>query len=911
MEIGETKHSLLLVDADPKSLRVLDVVLKKAGFQVIAAPGGVEALAAMERATPDLIISETHMAEMDGLTLCRHIKERPQWAKIPIILLSSNKALDEKIRALELGVEDYLTKPIYIKEITTRVRMLLARQQRERLESRREGRTKFTGQLSDIGVIDLVQTIEVNRKSGIVHIIGREGRRGAIYFRDGKVVDAEVGRLLGADALYRLFSWAEGSFEVDFKSIRRKDVIELSQQALLMEGMRRLDEWTHLLETFPSLATVFEVDYHLLAQRLGDLPDEVNRILRLFDGRRTTLQAIDDCDFGDLDALSIVVRLRGDGLIYETHPGPAPEPGIAPRTSTSGAQRLGRWLSRADDASRIPLGVPDAGAAAGRFDADLDAEFSDDAFDPSSKGSPPAGTKPASGTKPDSGLSMDSLFADDPTPVVPHAAVGANPDGHEEANFSNFPTAPSKVDARLSAPDTVLHGDAEPTPALDPEPATASEALPDAAPEALPEDSLAEPTAASASFELQENNLSFDAVTDASASSGPEAEFAQPADVAAEEPTDTADELPGLLLFAGESDLPAPLPARPSPRAATLLGLQPLADKFGADLFANDGVSEADLFSDTPSEADAAAASRKIDAGAAVLASASQATESPPFHPAASSSGSAGKPKFANDVDGLSQSEMVDELGLPSGRRPLKIVGALLAVAGLLFAASKANLLPGRAGEGHTADSRQAAQATKTTLAPRAPATSPTRLASAESGLQPGTAPGAQPAAVAPGAESPRRATLVATTEPKSTRAPAGAGSAPLVPAASAGPTSGERDRNFAVAKAGCRKAYEARKYAEIVAACRRALDAKPDAADVMVMLAHAELDRGHSPRALDWATQATAAEPNLAEAYVFIGGAQQEAGRRKEAKAAYTKYLELAPKGQYANDLRAIVSGL
>jgi hypothetical protein len=77
-----------------------------------------------------------------------------------------------------------------------------------------------------------------------------------------------------------------GDFEVEFKPIRRKDTIELSPQALLMEGMRRLDEWTRLLEAMPSLETTFEVDYHLLAEKLAELPDEVNGILRLFDGRR-------------------------------------------------------------------------------------------------------------------------------------------------------------------------------------------------------------------------------------------------------------------------------------------------------------------------------------------------------------------------------------------------------------------------------------------------------------------------------------------------------------------------------------------------------------------------------------------------------------------------------------------------
>lgn len=165
MQSSVTKHRLLLVDGDPKSLRVLDVSLKKAGFQVITATNGLEALSALE-STPDLIISDTHMPEMDGFELCRRIKQRSEWAKIPFIFLSSRKSIEEKIRGLELGVEDYLTKPIYIKEIVTRVRMLLQRAQRERLESRRDNRTKFAGQLWDIGVVDLVQTIEINRKSG-------------------------------------------------------------------------------------------------------------------------------------------------------------------------------------------------------------------------------------------------------------------------------------------------------------------------------------------------------------------------------------------------------------------------------------------------------------------------------------------------------------------------------------------------------------------------------------------------------------------------------------------------------------------------------------------------------------------------------------------------------------------------
>ena len=203
MQTGSSKQRLLLVDGDPKSLRVLDVSLKKLGYLVTPASTGVEALAVLEVGPPDLVISDTHLPELDGFQLCRRIKERPEWAKIPFIFLSSRKSMEDKIRGLELGVEDYLSKPVYIKEIVTRVKMLLQRRERERLESKRgDGRTRFAGKLSDIGVVDLVQTIEVNRKSGIIHVQNRDRKRGALYFRDGKIIDAEVGRLQSSEAVF-------------------------------------------------------------------------------------------------------------------------------------------------------------------------------------------------------------------------------------------------------------------------------------------------------------------------------------------------------------------------------------------------------------------------------------------------------------------------------------------------------------------------------------------------------------------------------------------------------------------------------------------------------------------------------------------------------------------------------------
>src|SRR5262249_26106967 len=300
------------------------------------------------------------MAELDGFEFCRRLKQHPELAKIPFIFLTGEKSVEDKIRGLELGVEDYLTKPIYIKEILTRVKILLQKRERERIEERREAKTRFQGTLADRAVVDLIQTIEISRKTGVIHFVSPEGKRAAVYFRNGKVIDAELGRLQGEDAIYRLLLWADGEFEVEFKNVRRKDVIELSSQGLLMEGMRRVDEWGRMLEQLPQLETVFEVDYRELAERLSEIPDEINGILRLFDGRRSLMQVVDDCEFSDLEALNVVSKLYFEGLIYDVSQGerrPHELPEIPPA-------ELEGWLATQDHPGAQPRAADGAAADA-------------------------------------------------------------------------------------------------------------------------------------------------------------------------------------------------------------------------------------------------------------------------------------------------------------------------------------------------------------------------------------------------------------------------------------------------------------------------------------------------------------------------------------------------------------------
>jgi len=313
-----SKQSLLLVDHDTRSMRVLEVSLRKAGFTVTTAVSLQDALDKLELDAPDLIISETTFPDDgDGFELRRRVRATPEWDEIPFIFLTAEAAIENKIRGLELGVDDYLTKPIYIKEIVTRINILLQKRQRVRFEERRDGRTRFAGRVTDMPVVDVIQTIEISRKSGVIQFVGDRGRQAAIYFRDGRVIDAEAGALQGEDAVYRLLTWSEGEFEVVFRTVRRREVIAMGSQALLMEGMRRLDEWSRLLEQLPPLTHRFEVDAAELSTRLGDVPDDNNGILRLIDGKRTLLEVIDGSDVGDLECLQAISRLYFEEMLTD------------------------------------------------------------------------------------------------------------------------------------------------------------------------------------------------------------------------------------------------------------------------------------------------------------------------------------------------------------------------------------------------------------------------------------------------------------------------------------------------------------------------------------------------------------------------------------------------------------------
>jgi two-component system, OmpR family, KDP operon response regulator KdpE len=118
------KGNILVVDDEPQITRVLKTTLSSQGYATRTAADGREALQTMEEWPPDLIITDLRMPNMDGLDLCRHVREQSQ---VPIIVLSVKGEERIKVEALDAGADDYVTKPFNINELLARVRAGLRR----------------------------------------------------------------------------------------------------------------------------------------------------------------------------------------------------------------------------------------------------------------------------------------------------------------------------------------------------------------------------------------------------------------------------------------------------------------------------------------------------------------------------------------------------------------------------------------------------------------------------------------------------------------------------------------------------------------------------------------------------------------------------------------------------------------
>jgi pilus assembly protein CpaE len=164
---------ILVVDDSPFNLKIITASLSPSGYELITANNGREALERADAIQPDLIILDVMMPDLDGYEVCRRLRRKPTMAHRPIMMLTAQDSLEERINGLEAGADDYMSKPFEAAELQARVKALLRRTSPASLEPAVAGRQgKVIAAFSLRGGIG-VSTLATNLTVGLAQLWGR------------------------------------------------------------------------------------------------------------------------------------------------------------------------------------------------------------------------------------------------------------------------------------------------------------------------------------------------------------------------------------------------------------------------------------------------------------------------------------------------------------------------------------------------------------------------------------------------------------------------------------------------------------------------------------------------------------------------------------------------------------------
>ena len=159
---------ILIVDDNELNLKLATAVLEKEGYQTSTALNGKEALERANKNPPDLAILDVMMPDMDGYELCQRMRDTPKLAAIPVIILTALSSVDDKLKAFDVGADDFLSKPFVPAELRARVKVLL-RHLNARVEIEKDSPTYKIAVFSLRGGIG-VSTLATNLAVGLTQL---------------------------------------------------------------------------------------------------------------------------------------------------------------------------------------------------------------------------------------------------------------------------------------------------------------------------------------------------------------------------------------------------------------------------------------------------------------------------------------------------------------------------------------------------------------------------------------------------------------------------------------------------------------------------------------------------------------------------------------------------------------------
>ncbi|MBW2391325.1 MAG: DUF4388 domain-containing protein, partial [Deltaproteobacteria bacterium] len=342
-ENGPQAREILIADSNQARGQRLVEACVEFGMRAATVPHGSAALESSLATPPDLIVSEIDLPLVCGPKLAEILRANPRTRAVRFLYLGGEGGSANRAEVGDAMVEASAPR----EEILRLIAEQLAKSDRmDALETASLEGGHASGDLAKLPLADLLQVAHLARKSGRVDLEregGGEGLalcdedatsdhldRGFVSLRDGEVLRAEIGNVVGEKALYRMLAWREGQFVFD-TTVRPDDKVKILApvRALLAEGMRQLEEWDRLALQLPPLSATVK-----LSVKSSELPNIIHpltqEVLLLLEHFGQVREIVDRCSFPDYQVLRTLHTLAQRNIVSVDQ---LPVRGLAPNAA--------------------------------------------------------------------------------------------------------------------------------------------------------------------------------------------------------------------------------------------------------------------------------------------------------------------------------------------------------------------------------------------------------------------------------------------------------------------------------------------------------------------------------------------------------------------------------------------------
>ncbi|MCY1031342.1 response regulator [Corallococcus sp. BB11-1] len=301
---GEATGGSVLLVGEVSRPAVVEA-LRAEGFEPVRVEGMCEALArlASSEALPRLVVIDAELPDGDGFSLCGLLRADAKVEHLPVLLVARQQEEFHRDLAAGVGADEYLVEPVDARDVAVLARLKAGRRGEEDV---------YDAHTGTLPLVHLVRALLAGVRSGRVTL---SEDTGAFTFRHGLLVDASFHGERGSLAFRRLLCFGSGGYTVTFGPELHRGTFSMDRAYLCEQVVPGLERFEVLRVRGLPLAARLTVDFNRLARELPTLPEDVEQVVRLFDGRRTVRAMLLECRFPEALAYEAATRLFMLGVL--------------------------------------------------------------------------------------------------------------------------------------------------------------------------------------------------------------------------------------------------------------------------------------------------------------------------------------------------------------------------------------------------------------------------------------------------------------------------------------------------------------------------------------------------------------------------------------------------------------------